>query len=95
MLPNIRSQRKQVFDLLNSTNPDGLTRMQISKCLGVERASICRRVAELRDKGVLWVVKRGLDPITGERAEFLTTNKNVAMSLPIEAQPEKTGMLFE
>ena len=95
MLPNIRSQQMQVRDLLSSQNPEGFTRMQIARCLGIERASICRRVAELRDMGVLWVVKKGICPITGERAEFLTANKNVALGIPVEPAPEKTGNLFE
>lgn len=94
MLPNITSQQRQVFNLLSSPNPEGYTRMQIAKCLGIERASVCRRVAELREKGVLRVVKKGLDPITGERATFLTCNKNIMMSLPPEEKPEETGRLF-
>ena len=75
MLPNFKSQQKQVLDLLSSSSPDGLTRMQISRSLGIERASICRRVAELRDKGMVWISKTGLCPITGERATFLTCKK--------------------
>ena len=99
MLPNIRTQQQQVYDLLNSPNPDGFTRMQIAKCLGIERASVCRRVAELRDLGVIWVVRKGLDPITGERAEFLTSCRQIAMGLPSpekaqKSKPEQTGKLF-
>ena len=77
MTPNTRTQQQQVYDLLASPNPDGLTRMQIAVCLNIERASVCRRVAELRDAGVLWVIRKGICPITGERAKFLTTNKNL------------------
>lgn len=99
MLPNIISQQKQVLTLLQSPNPNGYTRMQIANCLGIERASVCRRVAELRDRGLIWIVKKGPCPVTGETATFLTANKNVAMSLPPSARahvekPEQTGKLF-
>lgn len=99
MTPNTRTQQRQVYDLLASPNPDGLTRMQIAVCLNIERASVCRRVAELRDAGVLWVIRKGICPITGERAEFLTTCKEVAKSIPKGANPTKvdkelTGKLF-
>lgn len=94
MLPNIISQQKQVLNLLSSPNPDGFTRMQIARCLGIERASVCRRVAELKERGLLRVVKTGICPITGERASFLTCNKNIILSLPPEVKPEETGDLF-
>ena len=95
-----RFQKQQVYDLLKSPNPDGLTRMQIAKCLGIERASVCFRVAELRDEGRIWVVRKGLCPITKTRAEFLTTSLQVAMGT--QAKPlnkegkkeEETGRLF-
>ena len=94
-----RTQKQQVLDLLSGPNPNGYTRMQIALCLGYGRASICRRVAELRDEGLVYVVSRGIDPTTKERAEFLTGSKQVAMSLPASARvvkekPEKTGKLF-
>lgn len=93
MEPDFRFQRVRVYELLNNTNPEGMTRMQIAESLGIERASICRRVAELRDKGMLWVVRKGIDPITGARAEFLTTNRSVAMNIKVP-QEEKSGNLW-
>lgn len=94
-----RTQINQVYDLLNSTNPDGLTRMQIANCLGIERATICRRVAELRDARRIWVIRKALCPVTGKRAEFLSTNLQVALSahgkpLNKEVKVEDTGKLF-
>lgn len=95
----IRTQQRKVHELLLSPNPDGLTRMQIAMCLGIERASVCRRVAELRDKGQIWVVKKGIDPTTKERAEFLTSNIDVAEKAQAEKAIKKdrelTGKLFE
>ena len=97
MIPQnvIISRQKKVLDLLRSPNPQGYTRMQIANCLGIERASICRRVAELRDLGLVRIVKIGLDPITRQRATFLTANEDVMEGLPPMEKPEKTGNLFE
>ena len=74
----IKFQRERVYNLLSTDGKDGLTRLQIAKELGIERASICRRVAELRDQRRLWVAKIGLCPITNTRAEFLTCSPDVA-----------------
>lgn len=96
MLPQkvIQSQQKRVLNLLRSPNPEGYTRMQIARCLGIERATICRRVAELRDLGLVRVVKTDLDPLTKERATFLTANEDVLLSLPTQEEFEETGRLF-
>lgn len=93
------TQERQVYDLLNSPNPNGFTRMQIAKCLGIDRASVCFRIRDLQDMGVVWIVKKDLCPITGNRSEFLTCNRQVAMALPASARvynkkPEQTGELF-
>ena len=50
---------------------EGATRLQIARGTGIERATICRRVAELRERGLLHVHHEGLDPITNTKAEFL------------------------
>lgn len=96
---NKRTQLARVHDLLLSPEPEGFTRMQIAKCLGIERASVCRRVAELRDANLVWVIGKGIDPVTKERAERLTGNMQVAMKMqgkPLnrEGSQEKTGRLF-
>lgn len=94
----IRNQRSRVYELLSAPNPDGLTRMQIALCLGIERASVCRRVAELRDMGKLWIVKKGIDPTTKERASFITSNPEVAARAQAQkfqpVEKELTGKLF-
>ena len=98
MLPQkvIISQQRRVLNLLMSPNPEGYTRMQIANCLGIERATICRRVAELRDLGLVRVVKIALCPITNARASFLTANSDVIKALPTppEEKTEETGTLF-
>lgn len=96
MLPQkvIISQQQRVLNLLMAPNPEGYTRMQIARGVGIERASVCRRVAELRELGLIRVVKRGLCPITNERAEFLTANSDVIKTLPPLQNPAQTGTLF-
>ena len=96
MIPQkvIISQQRRIYDLLCSPNPDGFTRMQIARCLGIERATVCRRVAELRDLGVLKVVKKGRCPITHEKATFLSCNKGLIDSIP-PTKTEETGSLFD
>lgn len=96
-----RRQLDRVYDLLRSPNPEGYTRMQVSCCLGIERASVCRRVADIRDMGQIWILRKGIDPITKERAEFLTANPDVARlaearkAKPVEhGKVEQTGKLF-
>ena len=93
------SQEQQVLDLLSSPNPNGLTRMQIAKCLGYDRASICFRVRDLQKRGLIWVVKKGPCPVTKNNSEFLTANRDVARSIPKGAKTtivdkELTGKLF-
>lgn len=92
-------QLDRVYELLQSPSSEGYTRMQIAKCLGIERASVCRRVAELRDANLIWEIRKGIDPVTKERAGFLTGNKAVAMAaqakpLSREVKVEETGRLF-
>ena len=96
MLPQkvITSQQRRIYNLLCSPNPDGFTRMQIAKCLNIERVTVCRRVAELRDLGVLRVVKNGICPITHEKATFLSCNKELLATLAPTPQKEETGNLF-
>ena len=87
-------QQLAIYNLLCGQDyPEGLTRLQIAHKLGIERASICRRVSELMDKNRLWVVKKGLCPISGTRAEFLTCNRAVYMTRPVQ-KTEQSGNLF-
>lgn len=97
MIPQkiIISQQRRIYNLLCSPNPEGLTRMQIAKCLGIERATVCRRVAELRDLGVLKVVRRGICPITHEKATFLSCNKELLETIAPEPEKEEVGNLFQ
>lgn len=84
----IKIQRERIFNLLSEEDPEGLTRLQIARALGIERASVCYRVAELRDQGRIWVIKKGLCPITNTRAEFLTCSQDVAMRAKEDGEGE-------
>ena len=67
---NYTGQRKSILDVLQ-LHPSGFTRLQLAHATGIERATICRRVAELRDNGRICVHHSALDPITNTKAEFL------------------------
>lgn len=67
---NYTGQRKAILAVLQ-LHPSGFTRLQLARATGIERATICRRVAELRDSGRVFVHHSDLDPITNTKAEFL------------------------
>lgn len=88
------NQQRAIYNLLSGQDyPEGLTRLQIAYKLGIERATICRRVFELMEAGLMWVVKKDLDPLTATRAEFLTCSRSIAMTRKPEAK-ELSGSLF-
>ena len=84
-----KHQRQRIYALLNDSEC-GMTRLQISRILGIERAVVCWRVKELRERDLLWVATVDLDPLTNARAEFLTTRKDV-----MEKYAKKTDNIFE
>ena len=88
----IEKQRVKVRALLSSPSQNGLTRMQVARCLGIERSSVCGRVNELMKENSCWVIRTGICPITHHRAEFLTTNEKVMEALLPKV--ETTGRLF-
>ena len=63
-------QQKAIIAVLQ-LHPTGFTRLQLARATGIERASICRRVAELRDGGRICVHHEALDPLTNTKTEFL------------------------
>jgi len=48
--------------------------LQVAQITGIERANICRHVANLREQSKIAVAKDGYCPITRHRAGFLTTD---------------------
>lgn len=46
------------------------TMLQCSRALGIERANICRRVADLRERGLLVFRYVDIDTLTGQKAGY-------------------------
>ena len=55
-----------------------LTMKQASVETGIDRANICRRIADWRDQGTVYNCGKHICPVTGGRASFYTTNKILA-----------------
>ncbi|MHA6697691.1 hypothetical protein [Chryseobacterium sp. A321] len=53
------------------------TMFQVALLTNVERPNVCRRVAELRKENRIYLVYKGLCPISHYRAGFYTTNERV------------------
>ena len=58
----------------------GKTMLQVSYETGIERASICRRVAELREDNLIYPLGRTICPISNARAMFYTTSPQIALN---------------
>ncbi len=72
----IHYQRQRISEYLARPSEKGATRMMIARAVGVERANVCRRVAELRKEGRIYSCGRHLCEITKARAEYLTCDKH-------------------
>ena len=59
--------------------------LMISRGTGIERASVCRRIAELRKKGHIWSCGKHLCKISRTRAEYLTCNPHTAFEYYLNA----------
>jgi hypothetical protein len=66
-----KQQLKIVFEAFYSRPA---TMLMISKETGIYRANICRYVAKYRKQGAIFLIKKGLCPISKHPASFLTTN---------------------
>ncbi|MHA6697329.1 hypothetical protein [Chryseobacterium sp. A321] len=69
--------KAQLQRVVLSLQKQPLTMLQVARKTGIERASICRRVAQLRKTNSIYLVKTGLCPITKHRAGFYTTNRDI------------------
>jgi len=66
-----KQQLKVVFEAFNKRPA---TMLMISKLTGIYRANICRYVAKYRKQGNLFIVYKGICPVSKHHANFLTTN---------------------
>lgn len=74
----IRYQRQKISEALSVPSEKGATRLMIARATGIERANVCRRVAELRKENRIWTCGKHLCKITGTWAEYLTCDKHTA-----------------
>lgn len=58
-----------------------LTMKNASELTGIDRANICRHVAKLRATNSIYLVRKGICPITKDIAGFYTTNYDLYLSL--------------
>lgn len=68
------TQRQRIFAALQQYP---MTRLMVAHFTGIERADVCRRVAELRKSNSIAVTRMGLCKITKHRAEYLTTDREL------------------
>ena len=67
-----RSLRETFFNSI-------LTMKQASLKTGIDRSNICWFVKDERELKNIWSCGKGIDRLTGARATFLTTNKDLAV----------------
>lgn len=58
----------------------GKTMLEVSRETGIERASICRRMVELREDHLIFALGKALCPISNARAMFYTTSPQMALN---------------
>ena len=58
----------------------GKTMLQVAHETGIERASICRRMVELREDYLIYPLGRTICPISKARAMFYTSNPKMALN---------------
>ena len=73
------STQHQKFDSV--FNRGIFTMKQVSVKTDIDRANICRFVGKWRKSNSIYLVKKGICPITKERAGFYTTNYDLYLSL--------------
>lgn len=64
------SQAKKIFDAFNEPR----TMAQVAQITGIERANVCRRVADFKRDGTIKVICIDKDPLTKFRAQYFSTN---------------------
>lgn len=73
-------QRAKVRLAFNEPCEMGKTMLMVARETGVERASICRRVAELRDSGLIWECGKHICKVSKFRAMYYTTNYRICLN---------------
>lgn len=73
-------QKTKVRLAFNESCEMGKTMLMVARETGVERASICRRVAELREAGLLWECGKHICKVSKSRAMHYTTNYRICLN---------------
>lgn len=73
-------QRTKIILALQEPCEMGKTMLMVARETGVERASICRRVAELREDGRIWECGKHICKVSKFRAMYYTTNYRVCLN---------------
>lgn len=71
-------REKQLSTLIDAFNRSPRTMLQVAKATGIERASICRRVAKLRKEHRIFLCGKRICPISKCQAGYYTTSTKVA-----------------
>ncbi len=79
MNPEVR--QSQIVNVAEAFRKSPATMLMIARQTGIERANICRYVAEMRKADRIFLVRKGLCPITRHTANFLTTNEAFRQSI--------------
>jgi len=59
------------------------TMMQAAKQVGIDRANVCWYVRDLRKEAAIWLIRKGICPITrADSVGFYSTNPKYAENLP-------------
>jgi len=69
-----KTQEKTIFHFLQHHTA---TASMVSKYTGIPQKNICRYKRDLEQRGLLFEVEKKLCKVTGFRAMYLTTNKNL------------------
>jgi len=83
---HFHNQMKTVFACLYNQPK---TMLMVSKETSILRANICRYIAKFRKEDVVFLVRKGICPISKDRAGFYTTNpalfhSNKSLSNPVQ-----------
>lgn len=74
---NAKGER-QLSILIDAFSRSPRTMLQVARITGIERASICRRIAELRKEHRIFLCEKRICPISKCRAGYYTTSTKVA-----------------
>ena len=73
-------QRAKIILAFQETCEMGKTMLMVARETGVERANICRRVAELREEGRIWECGKHICKVSKFRAMYYTTNYRICLN---------------